>query len=287
MPPTTRPTPSPTEPRTPRLYHAAPGASLSAADALVVVLAAMATLLAVGGAAVGAGAPPFAAMAIAQLGMLAVALIALRILHHPRHAIGIAAAPARFACAGALIGLSAWYLNLALVDALIRVEPEDVETLQRAVTRPSLALVVLAVALAPAICEEAIFRGVLLRGLASRIPPLAALGVSSAMFALYHVRPVQMLPTFTLGLVLGVLSLRAGSILPAAIAHFLNNAMAIVVSRQESHALSRALDAHPYAALAVFAAIFLAGVALAALTPLAPAPPPPPPPRAIARDPVP
>jgi len=264
------------------LYHAAPGASLSAADALVVVLAAMATLLAVGGAAVGLGVPPFAAMAIAQLGMLAVALIALRILRHPPRAIGLAMAPLRFACAGALIGISEWYLNLALVDALIQIEPEDVETLRRAVVRPELVLVMLAVALAPAVCEEVIFRGVLLRGLAGRLPVLAALAISSAMFALYHVRPVQMLPTFTLGLVLGVLSLRAGSILPAVIAHFLNNAMAIIVSRQESRALSTALDAHPYVALAVFAAIFLAGVALAALTPLAP-----PPPRAIARGTVP
>jgi membrane protease YdiL (CAAX protease family) len=201
--------------------------------------------------------------------------------------MGLAAPPVRFACAGALIGISAWYLNLSLVDALIEVEPEDVETLQRAVARPSLGLVVLAVALAPAVCEEAIFRGVLLRGLASRIPPIVALVVSSAMFAAYHVRPVQMLPTFTLGLALGLLSLRAGSIVPAVIAHFLNNTMAILVSRQEIHSLSRALDQHRDAALGVFAAIFLAGMALAALTPLAPAPPRPRPPLppAIAREP--
>jgi len=280
MPPTTRPTPSPTEPRTPRLYHAAPGASLSAADALAVVLIAMGTLLAVGGISVGLGAPPYAAMAIAQVGMLAVALIALRVLRRPPRALGLAPAPARFACAGVLIGLSAWYLNLALVDALVEVGPEDVETLQRAVARPSLTLVLLAVALAPAVCEEVIFRGVLLRGLASRIPPAVALILSAVMFALYHVRPVQMLPTFTLGLAIGLLSLRAGSILPAMIAHFLNNAMAIVASREESHALSRALAAHPYAALAVFAALFAGGIALAALTPLAP----PPLPRAVASE---
>lgn len=269
MPPTTRPTQSPTEPRTSRLYHATPGTSLAAGDALVVVLAALATLLAVGGGAVGAGVPPYGAMAIAQAGMLVVALIAVRILHQRPIAIGLVGTPVRFACAGALIGISAWYLNLALVDALIEVEPEDVETLQRAVARPSLGLVVLAVAIAPAVCEEAIFRGVLLRGLASRIPPVIALSVSAAMFAAYHVRPVQMLPTFTLGLALGLLSLRAGSIWPAVIAHFLNNTMAILVSRQEIDALSRALDQHRYAALAVFASIFVAGMAIAALTPLA------------------
>jgi membrane protease YdiL (CAAX protease family) len=257
------------------LYHAAPGASLSASDALVVVLAAMGTLLAVGGGAVSFGAAPYGAMAIAQVGMLAVALVSLRLLHRPPRALGLAAAPGIFVLASVLIGVSAWYLNLALVDALIEVEPEDVETLQRAVARPSLSLVLLAVALAPAICEEVVFRGALLRGLASRIPPLAALVISSAMFALYHVRPVQMLPTFTLGLSLGLLSLRAGSILPAVIAHFLNNTMAILVSRQESHALSHALDAHPYIALGAFAVIFFAGLAVAVFAPLAPPPPPP------------
>ena len=89
------------------------------------------------------------------------------------------------------------------------------------------------------------------------------------MFSIYHGKPVQMLPTFTLGLVLGVLALRAGSILPSVIAHFLNNAMAIVVQRQESEPLSRGLAEHPHLALAGFGALFVVGTAVAVATPLA------------------
>jgi sodium transport system permease protein len=273
---------SPSRPRTPRLYHAARGPSLSATGALLLVLAAIATLIAVGQIAVSLGAPLYAAMALGQLGMLALALGVLRAARLPPRALGIAAAPARFLAAGVLIGASAWYLNLALVDALVTVEQGELETMQRMVERPALGAVLLAIAIAPAVCEEVLFRGALLRGLAARISPAAALVAASAMFSIYHFKPVQMLPTFTLGLVLGVLSLRAGSILPSVIAHFLNNAMAIVVQRQESEPLSRGLAEHPRLALAGFGALFVVGTAVAVATPIAggrgaaPAPAPPP-----------
>ena len=260
---------SPSRPRTQSLYHAARGPSLPAGSALLLVLAAIATLITAAQLAVMAGAPLLVAMAAGQLGMLALALGVLRAARLPRRALGIAAAPPRFWAAGALVGVSAWYLNLALIDALVTVEPEEVETLQRLVERPGLPVVLLAVALVPAVCEEVLFRGVLLRGLAARIAPVAALLVSSAMFAVYHFKPVQMLPTFTLGLVLGAISLRAGSILPSALAHLLNNAMAIVVDRQASEPLSRGLAEHPRLALAGFGALFIAGTAVAVSAPAA------------------
>lgn len=267
---------SPSKPRTPRWYHAAPGPSLRATSALALVLAAIATLIVVGQTAAMLGAPLYAALVISQLAMLALALAVLRASHLPPRALGIAPAPARFLAAGVLIGGSAWYLNLALVDALVTVEREEVETLEQLVERPPLAVVLIAIALAPAICEEVLFRGALLRGLASRLHPAVALLIAAAMFSLYHFKPVQMLPTFTLGLVLGALSLRAGSILPSAIAHFLNNAMAIIVHRQESEPLSRGLTEHPHLALAGFGALFVVGTALAVASPPAPAPPPAP-----------
>jgi membrane protease YdiL (CAAX protease family) len=116
-----------------------------------------------------------------------------------------------------------------------------------------------------------LFRGALLRGLASRLHPVLALLIAAAMFSLYHFKPVQMLPTFTLGLVLGALSLRASSILPSAIAHFLNNAMAIIVDRQESEPLSRGITEHPHLALAGFGALFVVGTAVAVASAPAPA----------------
>jgi sodium transport system permease protein len=271
------------------LYHAAPGPALPATSALLLVLAALATLIAVAQIAVLLGAPLHVAMAAAQLGMLALTLLVLRGARLPARALGIAPmpAPARYLAAAVLIGVSIWYLNLALVSALVDVAPEETETLQRVVERPPLLTVLLAIALAPAVCEEVLFRGALLRGLAARIAPAAALGIASAMFAAYHFKPVQMLPTFTLGLVLGALSLRAGSILPAMLAHFLNNAMAIVVHRQESEALTRGLADHPGLALIACGALFLLGVGVAITAPLAPLAAPPAPPAAPPAPPAP
>lgn len=242
------------------MYHAAP--AVSATAGLGIALGAVATLIAVGAVATAQGAPLHAALALGQVSMLAVAVAITRASGQPLRALGIAGAPVRFLAAAVLIGVSAWYLNLALVQALIEVEPEDVRTLRRAVEQPSLPVAMLAIAVIPAVCEEIVFRGALLRGLASRLPALLALGIGSAMFALYHLRPVQMLPTFTLGLVLGVLALRTGSVLPSVIAHALNNAAAIAVARR-GDTIGSGLDAHPALALGGFGALFAAGVALA------------------------
>jgi membrane protease YdiL (CAAX protease family) len=251
------------------LYHAAPGPALSVTNALLLVLAALATLIAAGLGAVALGAPDYAALGIGQLGMLGLALVVVRVARLPVRALGIAAAPARFLLAGALIGVSAWYLNMALVELLLPEEQirQGSKALARVVERPPLALAVLAIGLAPAVCEEVLFRGALLRALASRLPLYAALLIGSAMFSIYHVRPVQMPATFTLGLVFGVLALRTGSILPSALAHFLNNAVAIVVARRESDALSRGLERHPELALIGFGAVFVIGLGLAIAAP--------------------
>lgn len=249
------------------MYHAAPGPSLPATSGLLLVLAALATLIVVGQLSLRLGAPGYAALALGQLGMLALVLLVTRAAGRPPRALGLAAAPARFLCAGALIGVSAWYLNLALIETFLPVPPEQVEALERIIQRPPLPLAVLAIALAPAVCEEVLFRGALLRGLAARIPPLAALLISSAMFSAYHFKLVQMPATFTLGLVLGVLALRAGSILPAVIAHLLNNTMVLVVARHESDALVSGLHHHPELALIGFGALFVLGLGLAVASP--------------------
>lgn len=242
---------------------------MSATGALLLVLAAIASLIVVSRGVFLAGFSSGTAIAVGQLAMLLLAVLVLWRARLPARALGIAPAPARFLAAGVLLGLSTWYLNLALVDAFMRVEPEEVKTLERVVRQPSLAFALATIALAPAISEEVLFRGALLRGLASRLPAIAALLIAAAMFSAYHFNPVQMPATFTLGLVLGVLSLRAGSILPAVIAHGLNNAIVIIVARRESDALSSGLAQHPELALIGFGALFLLGLGIAIAAPLA------------------
>jgi sodium transport system permease protein len=87
----------------------------------------------------------------------------------------------------------------------------------------------LAFVLLPAVCEELAFRGFILGGLRRRFPAWTAIFISSFLFALYHLNVFQALPTFILGVVLGMLAVRCGSILPGMLFHLLYNGMLIGV----------------------------------------------------------
>lgn len=76
----------------------------------------------------------------------------------------------------------------------------------------------LAVALIAAVLEEWVFRGVLLERL-EILGGASAVLVSAAAFAAYHLSLFQLVPTFLLGLALGVIVSWLGSLWPAVIAH--------------------------------------------------------------------
>jgi len=86
----------------------------------------------------------------------------------------------------------------------------------------------LAFALLPAVCEELAFRGFLLTGLRKRFRPRTAVLLCSFLFALFHMNVFQFLPTFFLGVVLGLLTLRSKSLLPAMFFHLLYNAVLLL-----------------------------------------------------------
>ncbi len=80
------------------------------------------------------------------------------------------------------------------------------------------------VILAP-IVEELIFRGVIFSGFQRIYPAFWAIFFSALLFALFHLNPWQLGPTFLLGLLLGYVRLRSGSLLAAIFTHALHNGM--------------------------------------------------------------
>jgi sodium transport system permease protein len=88
-------------------------------------------------------------------------------------------------------------------------------------------LAVLSLVVLPAVCEELAFRGFILTGLRRRYRPWAAIGLSSFLFALYHMNVFQLLPTFLLGVVLALLTVRSGSVVPAMVLHLLHNGLLV------------------------------------------------------------
>lgn len=132
----------------------------------------------------------------------------------------------------ALVGLSAWAWVAMLSEWISPVPKEVLEHLRRSLiptdgSRGLLGTLGL-VALTPAICEEALFRGPILRGLRSRLGPLSAALTTGLLFGIFHVELSRILPTALLGVLLSLIALHTGSILPAMLAHFLNNAVLVI-----------------------------------------------------------
>jgi sodium transport system permease protein len=103
-------------------------------------------------------------------------------------------------------------------------------------------------------CEELAFRGFILTGLRRRFHAWTAILISSFLFALYHMNVFQALPAFVLGVVLGILTVRSGSILPSMLLHFLNNgavmAVALLPQWETSEPVARVqVVLHPFAAI--------------------------------------
>ena len=88
---------------------------------------------------------------------------------------------------------------------------------------PGLVLVLAAVILAPGLCEELFFRGLVFTGLYVHHGPRAAVLGSALLFALVHFRPWQLPALFLFGLFLAVLVYWTHSIYPAILAHVVNN----------------------------------------------------------------
>jgi len=260
---------SPNEPRTASLYHAdhPAGSAVAAVDpalAAAIVTATLATYLVV------AMLVPRSIVVMAAQAALAAVPIAAVVIHRRREpgspgtalgALGLRPAPRRFFVAAIAIGATTWYLNMYLV-ALLPVTERQVRTLADLVDRPTLAAALVMFALVPAVCEELLFRGILARALGRPLRLAVAAMISAAVFSVYHLSLAQALPTLTLGFVLALIAIRADSVLPTVIAHALNNALAILMSRNELPAVTSWLARHPVAALAGCAASTALGIAI-------------------------
>ena len=88
----------------------------------------------------------------------------------------------------------------------------------------------LVLAVLPAICEELLFRGALQQTLGRCLRnPHVVIWLTAAIFSLFHGEVFAFLPRFMLGAALGYLFYYGGSLWINATAHFLNNAILVVL----------------------------------------------------------
>ncbi len=85
------------------------------------------------------------------------------------------------------------------------------------------------IAVFPALIEEFAFRGIIL-GTLRKYGDMPAILFSATIFALFHGNFVQIPFAFIVGIGLGLTVVITNSIWPAIVAHFLNNALAVVIN---------------------------------------------------------
>ncbi|MBI2900228.1 MAG: CPBP family intramembrane metalloprotease [Planctomycetes bacterium] len=116
--------------------------------------------------------------------------------------------------------------------------------------------------LAPALCEEFLFRGVVFRGFVRSFTPARGVLYTALLFAAVHVEPLKMLPMFALGLFFAALALWTRSIWSSVIAHAANNAAVLFVAKL-SHDLSAPVgEEGPWSVYVLSAAVFVPAMAL-------------------------
>ncbi|MEI6526562.1 MAG: CPBP family glutamic-type intramembrane protease, partial [Planctomycetota bacterium] len=99
-------------------------------------------------------------------------------------------------------------------------------------------------AIVPALAEEFFFRGYVMSALRSRLKPLRAVLYSALIFGLFHVINGSVLsierfiPTMFLGLVLGFVAIRTGSLWPGVLLHAIHNGLIFWLTRFSEKELS-------------------------------------------------
>lgn len=176
-------------------------------------------------------------MVLAQVGLLAAAVIVLRLTRRsiPRFT-GLTGSRPRAYLLGAAIGLgNALLINGPLHILSRRFFPDwmvkmfDMSELLARMDFLPLELVLFfgaAVIVAPTV-EELLFRGVFFRALATRNAGWAAV-ITAAVFSAYHLDPVGFLARFQVGLLLAWLFWRTRSLGACIAAHAANNVLAMV-----------------------------------------------------------
>ncbi len=107
--------------------------------------------------------------------------------------------------------------------------PKYIEAMSRLFTMDASVLkVFIVMSVLPGFCEEYMFRGFIMRFFEKYGSRMAVI-ISALLFAAFHLDPFRFLPVFLLGLLLGYLTIRSGSIVNSMLSHTINNGVALLI----------------------------------------------------------
>lgn len=135
------------------------------------------------------------------------------------------------------LGLSSWVILSGwqeLQNLFLPLPSELLRGLDRLFDVPKgvagIALLFFSVAITPAICEELVFRGVLFSSLGRRLGGRATIAITAVAFGLFHLSIHRFVGTAFLGLLMGLIVWRSGSILASMLFHALHNGTVLALS---------------------------------------------------------
>ncbi len=126
------------------------------------------------------------------------------------------------------VGLGTWALGMTIARGLDRIGLKTFsQGLDSGLDSPQgFATSVLVVAVGAGVCEEAMFRGAI-QGVLERKGKWFGILVTAALFGMLHTALGIAIPAALMGIFYGWLVIRTGSIIPAMLAHFINNTAAL------------------------------------------------------------
>ncbi|MCP4507498.1 MAG: CPBP family intramembrane metalloprotease, partial [Fuerstiella sp.] len=147
--------------------------------------------------------------------------------------------------AAVLLGGSLWpyiyELEISiLTDARIEQLKQQYESFELNLNAVPLWVKLLSLAVAPAACEEFFFRGFLQNSIRARASATMSILSTAVLFGLFHVIVKdallfeRLLPSTLMGIVLGIVLERSGSVLPGILLHVIYNGLLVIVSEFES-----------------------------------------------------
>ena len=127
------------------------------------------------------------------------------------------------------IGMFSFILIVSTILSQIFTEStQNVAATFEEIMKQPFALIILVVAVMPAIGEELLFRGLLLGSLRAKYRVGLSIVISSVVFGFFHMSLVKLIPTTLLGVCFAVVVTKGGSIFLSMLLHFTNNLISVL-----------------------------------------------------------
>jgi ABC-2 type transport system permease protein/sodium transport system permease protein len=178
---------------------------------------------------------------------------AVAAFHRVRLGSGLALVTARPTAwlAAALLGASLWpfaqeafFVNEWLGISDLNERFAEIGSFARELRRLPFGLVVVTLAIVPGVCEELFFRGFFFGAIRSVLSAGQTVAATAVLFGLLHVvsgnafLPERFIPSLFLGLFLGWVRLRSGSVLPCMLLHVVHNATLLAIAYWQDELLA-------------------------------------------------